>query len=477
MARFLKPALLALMCQAAVLLPSAAMSPVSGDTIRSKETARAVQVAQMQPDVYVGERGELIYVDPYTRQIIAVEPPPSRQQRRMHRVENYPQDAYDRRGARDTIGGFAKVPEERARRAYPGADLEALRQGNDRDEMEGMPEPRRVQRTPLPVEPRSEPRTRVTSVPKEKDTRTTGSVAKPAPTEVSRPKVTEPVIAATNSTLLAKVQVLLDRMGTSSGAIDGVKGSNVAKALAAYAEMHGKPLDVTDEKKVDAMLEASGGPAFVSYTITNADAAGPYVASVPADYGEKAKLEKMAFTSPAEAIAEKFHMDEAYLMRLNAGKNFNQPGTVIKVANPGMRVLTPVARIVADKGRTQVRAYDDKGRLVAAYPATIGSSDTPSPSGTVTVERVAFNPEYTYNPKKNFQQGTNDKVLTIPPGPNGPVGSIWIALSKPTYGIHGTPEPSRIGKTNSHGCVRLTNWDADELARLVKPGTIVQFIE
>ena len=274
-----------------------------------------------------------------------------------------------------------------------------------------------------------------------------------------------------------ELRVLLDRMGTSPGAIDGVKGSNVAKALAAYAEMYGKPLDVADEKKIDAMLEASGGPAFVSYTITNGDAAGPYVASVPADYGGKATLEKLAFTSPAEAIAQKFHMDEAYLKRLNAGKTFNQPGTVITVANPGMRVLTAVSRIVADKGRTQVRAYDDKGRLVAAYPATIGSSDTPSPSGTVTVERIAFNPEYTYNPKKNFQQGTNDKVLTIPPGPNGPVGSIWIALSKPTYGIHGTPEPSKIGKTNSHGCVRLTNWDADELARLVKPGVFVQFIE
>ena len=129
------------------------------------------------------------------------------------------------------------------------------------------------------------------------------------------------------------------------------------------------------------------------------------------------------------------------------------------------------------RGREQVRAYDSAGRLVAAYPATIGSSDTPSPSGTVTVERIAFDPEYTYNPKINFRQGANDKILRIPPGPNGPVGSIWIALSKPTYGIHGTPEPSRIGKTNSHGCVRLTNWDADELARMVKPGVTVEFID
>ncbi|PZN49764.1 MAG: hypothetical protein DIU65_13850, partial [Proteobacteria bacterium] len=125
----------------------------------------------------------------------------------------------------------------------------------------------------------------------------------------------------------------------------------------------------------------------------------------------------------------------------------------------------------------QVFAYDEAGKLVAAYPATIGSSDTPSPSGTHAVSRIAFDPNYTYNPKVNFKQGDNDKILTIPPGPNGPVGTVWIALDKPTYGIHGTPEPSKIGKTHSHGCVRLTNWDAAELAKLVKPGVPVEFVD
>jgi lipoprotein-anchoring transpeptidase ErfK/SrfK len=150
---------------------------------------------------------------------------------------------------------------------------------------------------------------------------------------------------------------------------------------------------------------------------------------------------------------------------------------VLKVANPGANVTRQVASIIADKGREQVRAYDAAGRLVVSYPATIGSTDTPSPTGTVSVERIAINPEYTYNPKINFKQGENDKVLRIPPGPNGPVGSVWIALSKPTYGIHGTPDPSKIGKTNSHGCVRLTNWDAQELAKLVKKGVTVEFHE
>ena len=151
--------------------------------------------------------------------------------------------------------------------------------------------------------------------------------------------------------------------------------------------------------------------------------------------------------------------------------------SIAATASPGKPKTGSVERIVADKTRKQVRAYDVDGNLVAAYPATIGSTDTPSPSGTVKVERIALDPQYTYNPKINFKQGENDKVLTIPPGPNGPVGTVWIALSKPTYGIHGTPEPSRIGKTNSHGCVRLTNWDATELAKMVKPGIFVQFID
>ena len=275
----------------------------------------------------------------------------------------------------------------------------------------------------------------------------------------------------------AALQILLDRKGASPGVIDGRFGSNVDKALAAYREITGDNLQSTDAEGIRKRLMESGGEAFADYKITAEDAAGPYVASVPEDYGEKAKLERLSFTSVTEMLAERFHMDEAYLKALNPEANFNRPGTIIKVANFGQLVATPVNRIVADKGRKQVRAYDQAGKLVAAYPATIGSADTPSPTGNHAVSRVAFDPNYTYNPKVNFKQGDNDKVLTIPPGPNGPVGSIWIALDKPTYGIHGTPEPSTIGKTESHGCVRLTNWDASELAKLVKSGVMVEFIE
>ncbi len=276
---------------------------------------------------------------------------------------------------------------------------------------------------------------------------------------------------------IAALQVLLDRAGVSPGVIDGRMGGNVDKAVAAYTEMTGRTIDATNAQSLLEELDMTGGPAVISYEITNEDVGGAYVASIPEDYAHKAALPAMSYERVSEMLAERFHMDEAYLQEINPGADFTRPGTILKVMAVGENVTAPVSRIVADKGREQVRAYDAGGRLVAAYPSSIGSTSTPSPTGTVEVARIALDPNYTYNPKINFKQGDNDKILTIPPGPNGPVGTVWIALSKPTYGIHGTPEPSKIGKTNSHGCVRLTNWDARELAKLVTPGVVVEFHE
>lgn len=276
---------------------------------------------------------------------------------------------------------------------------------------------------------------------------------------------------------ITALQVFLDRSGASPGVIDGKMGMNVSKAVAAYDKITGETLDPNNIEDIMTRLGYTGGLPIMDYEITAADAAGPYVASIPEDYAHKAALPGMSYTSVTEALAERFHMDEGYLKALNPGVDFTIPGTIVKVVNPGQPKSGQVARIVADKFRKQVYAYDAAGQLLAAYPASIGSSDTPSPSGVHTVERVALNPNYTYNPKINFQQGNNTKVLTIPPGPNGPVGTVWIALSKPTYGIHGTPDPSRIGRSQSHGCIRLTNWDATELAKMVKPGVTVEFID
>ncbi len=305
------------------------------------------------------------------------------------------------------------------------------------------------------------------------------TIIEEAPPAVGLPDPANPpeVAVAGASEDVARIQVLLDRFGISPGVIDGRMGDNVNKAISAYRDMTGEALRTYDKEFIAAKLAETGGDAFTVYEITPADVAGPYVASVPEDYSQKARLDRLSFTSVPEALAERFHMDEKYLRALNPGVSFDRPGTRIRVVNPGAPKAGEVARIVADKGRKQVRAYGANGRLLSVYPATIGSAATPSPTGTHTVERIALDPEYTYNPRINFQQGDNTKVLTIPPGPNGPVGTVWIALSKPTYGIHGTPEPSKIGKTESNGCIRLTNWDAQELAKMVKRGVTVEFTE
>ncbi len=300
------------------------------------------------------------------------------------------------------------------------------------------------------------------------------------PAEQAAPRTVTPDIPVKSNLSqleITALQTFLDREGISPGVIDGKMGQNVNKALVAYQQMTGETLDPNNAEDILERLRLSGGLAIISYTITPGDAAGPYVASIPEDYSQKAQLPALSFTSTTEMLAEKFHMDEAYLKALNPGVDFTIPGTIIKVVDPGKPKQGQVARIVADKGLKQVFAYAADGSLIAAYPASIGSADTPSPSGTVTVERIAFDPGYTYNPKINFQQGANDKILSIPPGPNGPVGTVWMALSRPTYGIHGTPEPSKIGRTQSHGCIRLSNWDATELAKMTKPGVTVEFID
>lgn len=291
----------------------------------------------------------------------------------------------------------------------------------------------------------------------------------PAQAEQKAPSLSKAQVAA--------LQVYLDRNGVSPGVIDGRMGSNVSKAIDAWQEATGERINPADTDLIVSRLAAEGGLAFTTYTISAEDAAGPFIASIPTDYADKARLERLAYTSTIEMLAERFHMDEAYLKALNPGADFTLPGVQIKVVATGEKKTGVVTRIIADKGRKQVRAYDANGKLLAAYPATIGSNDTPSPSGEVTIERIAHNPGYTYNPKINFTQGNNNTILQVPPGPNGPVGSIWIALSKPTYGIHGTPDPSKIGKTSSNGCVRLTNWDAEELAGMVAPGVSVSFTE
>lgn len=462
-------------------------------TVRSAQHGALLLAQDGNIDIYYDARGNRVLVDADTGKVIAIQPPQTRldrralrRQLRMQELGRAPVEDDDRYylDDPDDMARFRRRQlDENGRYIPPPVDDYDSNSGNSVEAYPPAPSDEGYATT-YPEAPRSDTIKReplneasIEPHPGQGDVLQVNPETQAAlPPDTGGKATVDPSLSLGVRQDVAELQVLLDRAGASPGVIDGRFGSNVDKALAAYNQITGSNLKSTDSAAIKAALAQSGGDAFASYTITPEDVAGPYVASIPEDYSQKAKLDRMGYTSVTEALAERFHMDEGYLKSINKGLDFNRPGTIIKVANFGQLVSTPVARIVADKDKKEVFAYDAGGMLVAAYPATIGSADTPSPTGIHTVSRIALDPNYTYNPSINFKQGQNDKILTIPPGPNGPVGSVWIALDKPTYGIHGTPDPSKIGKTESHGCVRLTNWDARELAKLVSPGVTVEFV-
>lgn len=276
---------------------------------------------------------------------------------------------------------------------------------------------------------------------------------------------------------LIRAQILLDRAAFSPGVIDGLGGDNSRQAIAAYEKANDLEADGVLDAEVFAKLTATDArPVLQDYTLTAEDVAGPYLGTVPESLEEQAALETVGYATIEEALAERFHTTEKMLATPNPGADLTRAGTVIVVpAVSPTKLSAAVARITVDKTERSVRAYDASDKLIAFYPATIGSSERPAPSGTVTVVGIAPEPNYTYDPSRvTYDRG--DKKVIVPPGPNNPVGSVWIDLSRDTYGIHGTPDPSKIGKTFSSGCVRLTNWDAEQLAASVKAGVEVRFL-
>lgn len=275
---------------------------------------------------------------------------------------------------------------------------------------------------------------------------------------------------------LIRAEVLLARAHFSPGVIDGQDGGNLKNAIAAFEAAHGLPVDGAMDDKVWSALAADTQPALTDYVITEADEKGPFLGKVPTDMTELAKLPAVGFTTPVQELAERFHMDEGLLKELNPGADFTAAGTKIVVAALGSDKLSaPVTRLEVDKTRRQVRAYGGQV-LLAVYPATVGSTERPAPEGEWAVRTVAPNPTYTYDPSRLTFGKAEQGKLTIKAGPNNPVGSTWIDLTRDTYGIHGTPNPRQVGKTASHGCVRLTNWDARQLGAAVKKGTVVAFV-
>lgn len=324
--------------------------------------------------------------------------------------------------------------------------------------------------------------------------------AVPAQPEVSKASDAKPEAAKTSATKAAdgvdpatlRAQVLLDRQRFSPGSIDGRPGDNFGKALDAFAAAHNVGAGGHLTPEVFAALVASDDkPVLVTYTVTEADLKGPFLKEVPKTFEAMAELDHLGYTSAREELGERFHVSPKLLELLNPGASFERVGETLTVAavrpEPEASAISnrnavpadggkaPAVRVVIDKSAHALSAYDGENHLIAFYPASIGSEEKPAPSGDFKIRAIARNPTYTYDPEYAFKGVHTKKKITVPAGPNNPVGVVWLDLTADSYGIHGAPEPERIGKTYSHGCVRLTNWDIKDLATLAGRGTRVEF--
>lgn len=304
----------------------------------------------------------------------------------------------------------------------------------------------------------------------------------PVPVELTAASVNDtgllsPVKAGDKGAAVLRAQILLERARFSPGEIDAAYGSNMRQAIAGFQASRGLEVNGRVDAATWVALDIDSAPVLVSVTLTAEDVAGPF-RPLPAGVPAQAKLDALGYASPLESLGEKFHASPTLLTQLNLGKNFGRVGEQLLVPDVEASAPMPViTKLVVDKSDSTVSLLDAAGKVVAQYPASTGSEHDPLPLGDWKIKGVGKHPTFHYNPKLFWDAKVTDAKATLPAGPNNPVGVVWIDLSKEHYGIHGTPEPSKIGKTQSHGCIRMTNWSAQAVSEVVKPGMVATLQE